>query len=399
MKLPIALSALAIGATAPLFLIACGDDATGADFLTNAGLQQDAAFSDAASSDAATTADVIDSTQPPVPEFGENGEGAIIAWVGRNDGLVLPRDLAFNPSRPGELWVFDRATDGVVIAFDAGTDVQQVDRRVDAFGNHFMEEVSAASFDTDGFFGTCQESRNTYNGQAFPNDFMGPALWTSDLATFAEVFQNPSGQMLGSHMDMLHQSPNCMGIEWDGGVGQNGYWVFDGYNGHLVYNDFREDHGPGADDHSDGVVRRYTEVELTRVPDVPGHLALSVDRRRLYIADTGADRVLWVNVDSGSWSQDLTALNEPLAEFSVYSGVEWGVVAEGVDQPSGIALNDERLFVGSYGSGEIIAYDLETYDELGRFDTQGEGLMGLEIGPDGRLWFVDAGFAEVTRIE
>ena len=54
-----------------------------------------------------------------------------------------------------------------------------------------MEEVSAIAFgdwheEFDYQFATAQESRNTYNGQGDPNDFMGPALWPSSLSHFAE---------------------------------------------------------------------------------------------------------------------------------------------------------------------------------------------------------------------
>lgn len=381
---------------APLSLLsfaACGEEVV-VSSVPDAGVSGDAAVADVTSTpDATATAD------NPVPEFGENGEGQIVAYVGPQDGLERPRDLAFNPAVPGELWVFDRASDGVIIANNAGTPEQTTEFFKDTFADHFMEEVASASFAPNGFFGTCGESRNTYNDLAPPNDFMGPALWTSDRSIFAAVNQDPFGALGGSHMDMLHQSPLCMGIEHDGGVGMNGYWVADGLSGHLVYYDFGEDHGPGADDHSDGVVRRYVEVELTREPNVPSHMALDFDARLLYIADTGTGRVLWVNIDSGQFERALQPLNEPLAEFSVWGGVQWGVFAEDLDRPSGMAINANRLFVGEYGTGEIIAYDLGDGAELGRFDTQGTALMGLEIGPEGDLWFVDADFAEVTRIE
>jgi hypothetical protein len=56
-------------------------------------------------------------------------------------------------------------------------------------------------------FATCQESRNTYNDQAPPNDFMGPTLWPADFDVYAH--SNPEavafvGSDLGSHIDMLH---------------------------------------------------------------------------------------------------------------------------------------------------------------------------------------------------
>lgn len=384
----------------------CGDDAASTGIPSSPETDAGADLADAGNgeTDASSEADAAGGTDANadtvlVPEFGGPEGGLIVAYAGPSDGLTVPRDLGFNPMRPDELWLFDRQNEAAFIIFDAGTEQQRVERRLDAFRDHFLAEIAAMAFAPDGFFGTCGESRNTYRGLAPPNDFMGPALWTSNLDIFAEVFQDPFGTILGSHMDMLHQSPNCMGIAYDGGVGMNGYWVFDGFNGHLVYYDFAEDHGPGADDHSDGIVRRYDEVELAYVPNVPSHMMLHEESGILYISDTGNDRVLWVDVNTGSFAESLFPENEPLAEFSVYRGVEWGVVAEDIDRPSGLTLNDERLFVGSYGTGEIIAFDMQTREELDRFDTQGTGLMGLELGPDGRLWFVDADFAELTRIE
>src|SRR5690606_511497 len=112
-------------------------------------------------------------------------------------------------------------------------------------------------------FGTCQESTNRYNNQTpTGNMFMGPALWSADFAVYA--VENPIG--LGSHLDMLHESPLCMGMAW---VEENKYWVFDGYNSALVFYDFQEDHGPGYDDHSDGIIHRYAEDEVKREPNVP----------------------------------------------------------------------------------------------------------------------------------
>ena len=76
------------------------------------------------------------------------------------------------------------------------------------------------------------------------------------MAVIVESLCNgtPKRSIGGSHIDMLHESPLGMGIAHDSG---NSYWYFDGYYGHLVYYDFKEDHDIGMDDHSDGVVRRY----------------------------------------------------------------------------------------------------------------------------------------------
>jgi len=119
-----------------------------------------------------------------VPQFGVAFEETIIADA--TDDLDQPRDLEFHPgsNRSDELWVVNRATDSVTILHETGTSNQWSDLRLDAYRNHFMEEVSAIAFgayndEFDYQFGTAQESRNTYDGQGSPNNFMDPALWPS----------------------------------------------------------------------------------------------------------------------------------------------------------------------------------------------------------------------------
>ena len=60
---------------------------------------------------------------------------------------------------------------------------------------------------------------------------------------------------------MNHESPDGMGIAHDNG---NAYWYFDGYYGELVYYDFQMDHDTGQDDHSDGIIYSYSDVQLAR---------------------------------------------------------------------------------------------------------------------------------------
>lgn len=352
---------------------------------------------DAADTGTAPDAEVPDTTpvQPSlaVPEFGTEATRSIAALASSADGLDRPRDLEFDPQMPENLWVFSQDNDGVVILFNAGTPEQETELFLDGFRDHFMEEVSSVSFGDNGDFGTCQETRNTYNNQAEPNDFMGPALWDSDLSVFAAVHQDPAGELLGSHIDMLHQSPLCMGIAH---YRDNEYFVFDGLNGHVVYYDFQEDHGPGLDDHSDGIVYRFPEMELTRVPGVPGHMLYDETTNLLFVADTGGQRVLAYEVGSAVRGRDLVADNEPLADFAEFVDPEFEIlVGEGLEEPSGLALVENRLFVGDHATGEIIAFDINTGEELGRIDTLADGLMGIEVAPDGRLWFVDGETSEV----
>jgi DNA-binding beta-propeller fold protein YncE len=324
-----------------------------------------------------------------VPEFGPAPAFEVVANAA--SGLATPRDLAFHPVRD-ELWVANRADDSIVLVFDPTTERAVCEKRKDAFADHFMEEVSSLAFGDDAFFATCQESRNTYDGAAPGNDFMGPALWPSGLDEFAALHQ--ADDLLGSHLDMLHQSPDCMGVAHER---DNVYWVFDGANGHVVRYDFGVPHGYGEDDHSDGVVRRYPEVALSRVPDVPGHLEF-FDEHVLLVANTGEGTVDALDIRSGRITGELDPSNEPLAEFSVVTDVVWAPVLEGFSRPSGLLVHDERIFVSDEATGEIAAFDHKGR-ELDRISVPGgAGVMGLAIGPDGRLYYADGRHDEVVRV-
>ena len=95
---------------------------------------------------------------------------------------------------------------------------------------------------------------------------------------------------LGTHIDMLHMSPLCMGIAWDGAA--NVYWTFDGGNKSIVKYDFKLDHGMGNDDHSDGEIFRYVKGQLGYEKKVPSHLFYAPESKTLYIADAANGRIV-----------------------------------------------------------------------------------------------------------
>ena len=342
-----------------------------------------------------------------VSQFGTGFDEVVIA--DSSDGLFDPRDLEFHPGRADELWIANRGDDSISIIHDTGLDTQYSENREDSNSNHFLEEVSAIAFgayhpEFDWQWGSAQETQNTYCGLGSPNQFMGPTLWPSSLSHFAIENQNNGNGLLGSHIDMNHESPDGMGIAHDNG---NAYWYFDGYYGELVYYDFQVDHDTGQDDHSDGIVHRYSEIQLTRDGGIPGHMILDKESGILYISDTGANRVLWVNTDDTSVStqnimNDPSRL-EPLAEYSRKTGMEWGVLDTGLSAPSGITLDGDTLFVSENGNGRIVAYDLsddgKSGVEIDTIQTSAYFIMGLEIGPDGHLYYVDNGKDQVVRID
>ncbi len=312
-------------------------------------------------------------------------------------GLRQPRDLAFNPLRPEELWVVSYDDDSVLIVTGAPNEGRTYEKRIDGYALHFMEQVTAIAFGADettfgkpGTFGTCGESRNTYNGQGAANDFTGPTLWSSDLTVFAKL--NPN--MLGSHLDMLHNTPLCMGIAHEAA---NRYWVYNGLKGAIDHYDFAMDDGIGNDDHGDGLTRRFAEGQLLRVANVPSHVAWDGATSTLYIADTGNARIGKLDGLSGTPGAKIPTHETPI---TMMDGATVETLISDVQQPSGIELHDGLLFVTDHFTSDILAYDLEgtLVNYVGTGLPSGS-LGGLTFGPDGKVYFVDLVGDRVLRID
>ena len=318
-----------------------------------------------------------------------------------DDRLNGPRDLAFNPDVPGELWIVNQHDDSTTTVFDAGVKGQQSLHLIDPFAMHFMEEVSSISFSTGLKFGTCQESQNTYNHEYDPNHFMGPTLWSADFDIYAK--SNPeavaeSGFDLGSHLDMLHESANCMGIAWQA---DNIYWTFDGDAGHISRFDFQQDHGPGFDDHSDGIIEHFIDVSVERVAGVPSHLAYDHERDVVILADTGNARVLEVDPSTAAEgvpeeNMERGVLIYPREGATVREVVSAGA---GLNAPSGVALFSDLIFLTDNATSTIYAFDRDgkEVDSL-ELDLPAGSLMGLRVDDEGHIWIVDYQGDRVLRI-
>ncbi|MCA9570848.1 MAG: hypothetical protein KC656_23565 [Myxococcales bacterium] len=329
------------------------------------------------------------------------------------DGLDNPTDLAFNPEAD-ELWVVNKDDDSVSI-FDAiGTGDQTSTHIVDPYALHFMEKVTSIAFGAPGTFATCQDGRNSYNQPGPGNDFTGPTLWSSDRDIFGEsnpeavdyvtdLFGGPAD--LGSHLDMLHESPQCMGIAWEEG---NAYWVFDGFNDDIVRYDFHEDHGAGYDDHCDGEIQRW-QVGVTRIPDVVSHLAYDASSGLLYVADTGANRIAVLDTTVGSRGNSLPSVENggcqatygvPGPDHYLWEGGELVDLVTDLAYPAGLALFEGKLYVTENFSGRVKIFDLEG-NELDVIDTElGEGaLAGIEVVSEDEVWLVNGRDHELLRLE
>lgn len=326
-----------------------------------------------------------------------------------DDGLNAPTDLAFDADVEGRLWVVSKRDDSVTIVDNAGTDAQTSEHRIDPYALHFMEKVSSIAFGQPGTFATCQESRNTYNGTAPGDDFTGPSLWSNDLDIFGasnpeavefltDLFGFPAD--LGSHLDMQHETPLCTGIAWSGEG--NRYFVFDGLNETIESVDFVEDHGPGYDDHSDGITVEYAGGDLGYVKGVPNHMLYDAASGLVTIADPANARVVQLDVNSGERGRDLPVAEPGTTHYRVTDATFTDLVSGHADLiwPSGLAQVDGTLFVSDHATGEIWAFDAVDGTLLGRYDTgRGpEAIKGLVAPSLEELWFVDSASNLVFRL-
>lgn len=299
--------------------------------------------------------------------------------------LDRPTDLDFFPiNGKDELWIVNQRTEdaggSTVIVKNATQGPQSFVRQVDGNAWHFMSLPTGIAFSDDNFnFATSPGVLDANHGGG---TFTGPALWSSDPAVYAQ----PSGGN-GSHLDMLHGSPYSMGIAHEK---DNVFWVYDNHNNDIVRYDFADDHGPGADDHSDGIIHRYSNIGIDRILDIPNHLILDKETGWLYFTDNGKSRVMRLDINSGTGSTTLGSVNEPLAEHKRISGFTVEVIIDSdLVFPAGIEIFEGKLLVGDWGTGELVAYDMnDGFKELARIETV-QGLCGIKVGPDGNIWTVN----------
>ncbi len=369
-----------ICAAALLALAACGDDT---DF---------AGTPDAGAADSAPAPDAGPSG---VPALG-GGSHALSSLkvevvADSKDGLNSPTDVALHPLREDELWITSQADDAMVVIFAVGRVARKAGKAKTPSGQHFLANPSGLAFNTkDGMFATIHEEDQLTQAST-PTDFMGPTLWSSNLTIF-------DGGHAG-HMDMLHNTPNGMGIAWEK---DNAYWVFDGAHSSLTRYDFQMSHGPGGADHTDGVVRRYAEGKVKRVAGVPAHMELDHKAGLLYVADTGNRRVAVLKIGTGKVGADIYPNYDGSSQKKV-DGATISTLVDakaGLQRPSGLALHKGVLYVGDNGSGRVHAFDPESGKQLDYLDTKlpAGALRGITFDAAGRLYLVDGKGQRVLRL-
>lgn len=321
--------------------------------------------------------------------------------AGSAEQVSDPTDLDFHPVLSNkELWITNRGTENsggsTVTIFNAGEPTQSEQYKQDGNAWHFMSLPTALAFGENGNWASAPGVFDA-NHSGSGNPFTGPSLWSSDMSVYAE----PSGGN-GSHLDMLHQSPYSQGIAAEK---DNVYWVVDGFSNDICRYDFVEDHGPGASYHGDAIIRRYADDQITKDPNntIVSHAILDESKQWLYVVDHGGQRVIRVDINTGSMSgsNPSFAMTETVEEYSVYSGYTQETVVTGLDKPAGIDIIDDRMIVSEYQTGEIIIYDVSSMPatELYRIQTGYSSVQGIKIGPEGRIWFVDGNSNGVYKID
>ncbi|MBT8231208.1 MAG: T9SS type A sorting domain-containing protein [Saprospiraceae bacterium] len=312
-----------------------------------------------------------------------NSAAEVVPIANTTHGLDKPTDLDFFPLLgKDELWVINERVEssgGSTVTISNTTDDvnRSFDMRVDGNAWHFMSLPTALAFSDDNF--NFASSTGVQDANHSGGTFTGPTLWSSDPTIYAQ----PSGGN-GSHLDMLHGSPLCMGIAHEV---DNVFWVYDAWNSDIVRYDFVADHGPGNDDHSDGKLHRYQNIGISKDNDIPNHMMLDKKTGWLYFVDNGNDRVMRLDINSGTSGQNLALINEPLSEHIRIDNFDVEMVAEGFDRPCGLEIFENYLLIGNYGSGLIDVFDMDQeFLNLGSIDSGDPGLTGIKVGPDGNIW-------------
>lgn len=318
-------------------------------------------------------------------------------------------DLAFNPTRPKELWVLHRqpeldapctetqikgcaALEGSVsIITDVGLETQKAKFKKDPNAWHFMRRPPALAFGVNDTFATVGEFR-TGNFTDDPSDFIGPSLWSAD----PEIFGIQPKGLNGSHIDMLHSSPFGMGIAHEK---ENIYWVLNGDVGALDRYDFREDHGPGHADHSDGETWRYGEGEFLRVPGTPSHVIYDAANGTVLVADTGNGRIARLDPNGATEGGTIESYEEVAVAVEMLGATVTSVVPPGtLKKPSGIEIDGGLIYVSDAETSHIHAYD-GSGKQVRELDTglPAGSLAGMAIS-GGSLYFVELPTSKVYRV-
>lgn len=334
-------------------------------------------------------------------------------------GLVVnnPMDLAFSPIAANELWVINQGassiSDDSLLIFNDVTAAtitgERIDNTNDGNWGHFYMNASGIAFgaQTSGAgngwtFATSQDATRAND------DFMGPTLWSADRTIIGHHLPGTGPYGLGSHLDMLHSTRYAKGIAHQADnifwvVGQAYYTVLTGTPQVCIsrYN-YNADHGPGYDNHSDGVKTHFAAGAVATVTGIPSGMYFHGANNRLYVSDTGNGRIVALVTTSGNAPTTVNGHTGDGQDFAVTGAtVEIVVPASTVlTNPSGLEYHNGLLYVADHATGIIHAFDLNG-NRINWLDTGlgASAVTGLAFGGDGKLYFADIKNDRIVRID
>jgi hypothetical protein len=281
----------------------------------------------------------------------------------------------------------------ITIVYRATGRADRVETLRDGNAVHFMRLPTALVFGDADTFATCPEAR-TCNADSAPENFAGPTLWSARRTVFGvDVGKN------GSHLDMLHGSPFCMGMAHEV---DNVYWVYNGHDRAIDRYDFSSDHGPGEEDHSDGKMERYIAGELLRVSGVSSQMVYDENSGFLYISDSGNERILRLDTQSGRRGGPVGVNRDRIDVHNSVDDAEFEELELSGDRlgvPSGLILHDDILFIADYSNAEFRAVTADG-KLLRRLFTRldADTIGSMVMGPDDRIYFTIPKEGKVLRI-
>lgn len=300
-----------------------------------------------------------------------------------DDGLDSPRDLAFNPESPDQLWITNFGSNSITIVFGPGTADRIADTRGAAGADHFLAQPAALAFGAPGMLATAQEI-NVATQRNTPADFMGPTLWDSNV----DVFNGGHA----SHLDMLHNSPSSNGIAWETG---NVYWVVDGAHRALARYDFAQPHEHGGEDHSDGVLRRFADGMLQHMPGVSAHLEYDHANSRLYVTQPASNQVLMFDPADAVQGTRISPNYDGSRQNRMNGGTMQPFIngaEHGLMRPSGIALVNDVFYIADNGNSTVTAFNREgqriDWVDLSSVSAPGT-LQGIALDGRGYIYVTD----------
>jgi hypothetical protein len=343
---------------------------------------------------------VCEKVKAPLLNISGPGNSVVNLTVIQSSLLQDPIDLAFNPSAANELWVVSKAGESFVVISNPGEANQKANRYRD-LSHHFMEKVTSIAFGGS-TMATCGETRNDFHGQGQVNDFMGPVMWPNNEA---EIKKYGTPDASTAHLDMLHNTPYCMGMAADS---QNKYFAFNGLIGVVDWYDFANPHsdgwdGHGGNEHADGAKKRYLGLNLKRLPNVPSSMVYDKAGGWLYVVDTGNSRIIrWKPSDAkfqntvGTWGDE-----QPM-DIHVAQNIET-LIPKSSDllfQPSGLVFHKKMAYVSDVMTSLILAFDDQwKLVDIGYTELSKGSLAAMAVGPDEKLYLVDRKSHRVLRID